>query len=342
VKLSELALEPGLLYLYVFGPGYGESIAIRLPPDSWLVVDSLRCQTIGEDWNPALELLTHHGARASAVALTHPHNDHARGLIQILDRRLPGAPVGRTDELALPDATWRQDSDAREVLDTASVAALLNRIDEIWGAEPASEWRLLEGETRQVGEASIEVLHPLPGERAPAGDLNRISSPMLVSWHECRLLLGADLPVVGWRAIAKRLSGPERLASSQALKVAHHGSKGAQHASATGNPPPNDRACVVTPFNRGRPLPSYADGHGIDNLLRTHRSVAVTSVLPAARGMRTPRAKMRPRQEHFGDLTLTMELKPPPPSQSWIAYAFDRDGKREGEWCGEAAGVVLA
>jgi len=32
------ALNPGYLYVFVFGPGFGEAIAVRVPPDRWLVM----------------------------------------------------------------------------------------------------------------------------------------------------------------------------------------------------------------------------------------------------------------------------------------------------------------
>jgi Metallo-beta-lactamase superfamily len=341
VRLTDLALQPDLLYLFVFGPGFGESIVTRIPPDEWFVVDSLRRQTRNEDSNPSLELLAAHDATISAIALTHPHSDHARGMVQLLERRRTDGPVGCMDAFSTPDTRWRQDPDASRVLDTASTGALLNRIDHIWSTEPASKWLLVEGEVRTLAGARIEVLHPRHDDPMPR-DLNRISSPMLITWNSCRLLLGADLPVVGWRSIAKRMTNAGELAGSHALKVAHHGSKGAQHATAIGSPPPKDRLCVTTPFNRRHHLPSYADGHGIAELLRTHVSVGVTAVPAHGRGSPTPRVRMQPAREHFGGLTLTREVRSATPSNAWIAAAFDTDGGCAGVWYGDAAGEVVA
>jgi len=342
VQLTDLALLPDLLYLFVFGPGFGESIVLRVPPDEWIVVDSLRHQTKLEDANPALQLLTAHDATVAAIALTHRHRDHAHGLYQLLDRRRQGSPVGRTDVFATPDEGWRGSQDASFVLDTGTVASLLNRIDHIWINDPPSKWMLVEGATRTVGEATIEVLSPPANSQPRKGDLNRLSSAMLVRWHECQILLGADLSVPGWRAVAKGVPPATGFATSQALKVAHHGSKSAQHATAIGVPPPRDRACVATPFNRGRQLPSYADDHGVDLLLRTHLAVGVTAAPAHARGAATPRRKMQPQREQFGALTLTHELTKAVPSEAWIASAFDSAGARVGTWYGDAAGSVVA
>ena len=273
MQLTDLALLPDLLYLFVFGPGFGESIVVRVPPDEWIVVDSLRHQTKLQDANPALQLLTAHDAAPAAMALTHPHHDHVHGFDQLLDIRRPGGPVGRTDEFSTLNGDWRRSQDASLVLDLGTMASVLNRIDHIWHTEQSSRWLLVEGATRTVGEATIEVLSPPANSQPRKGNLNRLSSAMLVRWHECQILLGADLPVPGWRAVAKGVSPATGFATSQALKVAHHGSKGAQHATAIGVPPPRDRACVATPFNRGRQLPSYADDRGVDLLLRTHLAV---------------------------------------------------------------------
>lgn len=342
MQLTDLALLPDLLYLFVFGPGFGESIVVRVPPDEWLVVDSLRHQTRLQDINPALRLLAAHDAAPAAVALTHPHHDHVHGFDQLLDIRRPGGPVGRTDVFSAPEEDWRRGQDASLMLDTGTTASVLNRIDHIWRTDPPSKWLLAQGATRTLGDATIEVLSPPADSQPRRGDLNRLSSAMLVRWDECRILLGADLPVPGWRAVAKGVSPATGLATSQALKVAHHGSKGAQHATAIGVPPPRDRACVATPFNRGRQLPNYADDHGVDLLLRTHLAVGVTAAPAHARGTSIPRRKMQPQREQFGALTLTHEPAKAAPSEAWIASAFDRVGERMGTWYGDAAGSVVA
>src|SRR4051794_3110822 len=102
MRPESVPLAPELLYVFVFGPGFGESIALRLPPDQWLIVDSLRRQTRADDLNPALGLLQAHQAFAAGLALTHPHDDHGRGFLQLLDRRSPESPIGCVDPDAIP------------------------------------------------------------------------------------------------------------------------------------------------------------------------------------------------------------------------------------------------
>jgi hypothetical protein len=341
VKPEELGLDPELLYTFVFGPGFGESIVVRVPPDQWLVVDSLRRQTRSEDVNPAVGLLTKHKARASAVALTHPHEDHGQGLLHILERRLPNTPVGCLDPtMRIPRRN--SEPDATRVLDQASLAAGLKRIQRIWATEPGSKWELLANSSCRMGAATVEVLHPASPPQTQPRDLNRISSPMLISWNRCRILLGADLPRPGWSAVGRSRAAAHELAGAHVLRASHHGAKGAQHPVAIGGGPPRDRPCIVTPFNRGRGLPSYADTHGIDQLLTTHTKVGVTAVPPHARQTTTRRSAMAPTLEAFGaDLTLSYEDAPVAVTSAWIATAHDVDGTCQGQWSGDSTGTVV-
>jgi hypothetical protein len=341
LRAEEVGLEPELLYTFVFGPGFGESIVVRVPPDRWVVVDSLRRQTRSEDVNPAVGLLTSHKARASAVALTHPHEDHGQGLLHILERRIPNTPVGCLDPtMRIPRRS--REPDAARVLDQSSLLAGLKRIQRIWATEPGSRWELLASSSCRVGAATIEVLHPAIKPQTRPRDLNRISSPMLISWKQCRILLGADLPRPGWNAVGRSRPNADELSGAHALKASHHGAKGAQHPIAIGGEPPSGRPCIVTPFNRGRKLPSYANTHGIDQLLAAHTEVGVTAVPAHARQTTTRRSSMAPALEAFGaDLILNYEDAPVAVTSAWIATAHDRDGTCQGRWSGDSAGTVV-
>ena len=64
-------LDPGLLWLYVFGPGYGESTVLRVPGGEGghrVVVDG--CVAGGHTL--PRQLLHRREARWSCVVLTHP------------------------------------------------------------------------------------------------------------------------------------------------------------------------------------------------------------------------------------------------------------------------------
>src|SRR4051794_23800400 len=82
------------LVLIVMGPGLGESVLVRWPPDDWLVVDSFRRMTRDTERHPALAVLELFEASPSAVALTHPHQDHSSGFASLVARRRAGGRVG--------------------------------------------------------------------------------------------------------------------------------------------------------------------------------------------------------------------------------------------------------
>jgi len=74
------ALVPNRLYLFVIGPGFGESIVIRVPPRHWIVIDS--CKP-GER-AAALEILGRFDGECTCAVLTHRHQDHYPGFSQVL------------------------------------------------------------------------------------------------------------------------------------------------------------------------------------------------------------------------------------------------------------------
>ena len=346
MKLEDLALDPELLWLVVFGPGFGESIVLAVPGGagsgrpSWIAVDSLRQQRDPEDVIPAFELLRAHKAKLSAAVLSHPHADHVGGFARLLDLREPGSPLGCLAKYVDAGSDWQLDDDAGAVLSRGAADVALNRIDDVWRREPESRWDLLAGERRSVEDAELEILHPSRLPRARPRDLNKVSSPIQVSWKECRILLGADLLQAGWRAIGRAYAATG-LDEAGALKAAHHGSAGAQHPLAIGEPPPTDRLCVVTPFNRGRPLPDYSEGEGVERLLRSHELVGVTA-LPAGSGdAPVSRAALTPRRGSFGELRLSHEPASRSPREAWLAVAFDADGAEVHRLRGDAAGWVV-
>lgn len=342
MRLENLELEPGLLWLALFGPGFGESILVVVPDGHWIAIDSLRQLDSSTDVNPALQLLESHEAELSLAALTHPHLDHVVGFADLLDRRIPKTPVGCVDAHFHSEKTWRTDKDASKVRDRSAANSALNRIDEIWRSEPASKWSLRAGDRKRVGELQLEVLHPkaIPARRPR--DLNALSTPILMRWHDCRFLLGADLPNSGWKKVEKLYEIHTEFTDAHLLKASHHASDAAQHHLAIGSPPPKDRVCVATPFNRGTRLPSYADEGGIDQLLKTHRQVVLTNAPEIARGTEVARANLKPRKAGFGPMQLDFEPKPASARQAWVAIGFERDGTEVKRYVGDAAGTIVA
>jgi len=347
-----LDLDPDLLHVIAFGPGFGESVLVRVPPGEWLVVDSLRQRAGTDEQVPAATILDRYQATAAAVVLTHPHLDHSDGIPQILDRRKPQSPVGCLAAHFEPPEKWRGSPDSEQELAGSATEAALQRIFDIWEREPESKWDLTTNETRAVGEGQVQVVHPPAGrglKLARGSDPNRASSPLLIEWEHASLLLGADLPSVEWKRVPKAFRSHGALSSTSALKIAHHGSKKAQYELAIGRPPPTSRACVCTPWTKGARLlrlPRFEDGEGVDILLQALESILLTSMptpyeMSNGQTLTRSAAERSRQQRRIGD-ELIMDVEPPPPpvADAWVHLAVGPDGNVLERSLGPAA-IVL-
>src|SRR4051794_17390938 len=118
MPIAELGarLAGNRLHVIVFGPGYGESIAVHVPDGGWLVCDSLSGTGQSSGFVPAVELLGQRDESAAMLLLTHPHDDHVAGFDRLVSRFATG-PVGVV-ALHLARADFTEDDHATSVLAT--------------------------------------------------------------------------------------------------------------------------------------------------------------------------------------------------------------------------------
>jgi hypothetical protein len=350
MKLTDIApLADDELTLLLMGPGFGESLLVCWPPGEWFVVDSFRRTKKGVEHHPMIDVLSHFDARLSAVALTHPHQDHTGGFASLVSRRRPGARVGW---LAAPEKdVWWATPNAQSAHRQGATEHAIAAVETVWEDDPASRWELHAGAPPlALHDATIEVLSP-PATvvetvtAAARPDLNRISSAMLLTWGDCRLLLGADLTNPGWQALELEL-GPLHFADTSAIKVAHHGSEEAQHPVALGAPPARDRLSIVSPYTRGKKVPDFQNGQDIDLLLQVTTRVYLTThhgPLPAGAGIAdTPRANISNPQRRIGRHAISLSVPAPPLEDCWVAAQFGRDGALRRVHRGVASMSVVA
>ena len=266
VPLPEL--PPDHLIVLVFGPGKGELVLVRAPPDGWMVVDGCGAGKI----DYALATLQHYGALPRIVLLTHPHDDHSHGMASVLQA---ATPRDRPDTwprigMVLPHGndvtTAPMDFIARAT--RHAIAAVESR----WRASPACRWDVRLGEQEPLGDATIRVLSPREHVRAEqlalwtrrqSFDKNVLSTALLVTWQTRRLLLGSDLveqPGGGW---AHCIEIEPTIAEHDLLKVPHHGSDEALHddvlrTGSRGAAPLR----IFTPYSPSR-LPRFSPGEGV-------------------------------------------------------------------------------
>jgi len=334
--VRSLQLRADLLYVIVLGPGFGESILVRVPPASWLVVDSFRRQA--DAAVPTLQWLAHFNVQEAAVAVTHPHLDHVEGLPEVL-RQVRSGPLGCSARVV---ADLVPPADAEAIYREGAKRAALMAVRDRWEAEPARKWELVAGSTQSIGDAQLTVLYPTEDAlERPHASPNRLASPFWIEWHSFRALLGSDLDHAGWVEIAP---GSPALRSHHVYKVAHHGSKSNQHHEVvTGNPP---RAWAVTPWMRGgHVLPRLEDDEGIDRLLEDNSEGAVTCLpLDARRRQAVWRTRAQALAELRGeDILGSFAREDPTPAEQeggWMALGFDRDGLLQHRQEGPSAVVI--
>lgn len=185
--------------------GQGDAMAVRVGPRSAVVVDA------GPEPAPLRDCLSDLGVReVPLVVLTHFHADHVDGLAGVTE----SLPVGEV--LVSP------------VADPAEGAA---QVAEVAGAAGVPVTPATYAEARRVGEASLQVVWPLPtvagggavtaerdGEGSAANDASVV---LIVETGGLRLLLTGDVEPPAQAALARILPG----LTVDVLKVPHHGSR---------------------------------------------------------------------------------------------------------------------
>lgn len=307
------APKPGVLTLYVFGPGFGESQVVALPDGKWMVIDS--CVLDGV--NLPLELLRHLDISAiDLLAVTHADLDHHQGLTELLANmkvrhlwRYPGFQTAR-ELLILLEKT---ESDPRFTKLLRAHEAMLPLIKSARGDEAAYGHRwwpkgasyqvtcLAPCSTEKVYEftAMAELIKRLQRgssltteeKRHLMGRANRLSLALIIWWNDIGILLGGDIESEaaedrGWKGILANLREDEDMEDRglrlirglRLVKASHHGSKGAFCEEAwtehsAGGPV---EFVIVTRFNRGENPPPHPSG--LDPLRRFATKLALTSM----------------------------------------------------------------
>lgn len=261
-------LESDRLYVFVFGPGQGESTVLWIPPGVWVVIDSCK---VGRQ-AAALHVLAKYTGTFGCLMLTHCHHDHYDQMPAVMS-------FGDWDMLACNDLAIEHD-DSPEASKRGDLEESLSRFRARHTHHPMKFWWTWRSSVREIGDATLTVLHPdevfsrsKPNRRQ--NQLNEISSAILVQWKGVTLLLGADTPNPYWQEIASAFSGQFSLAEHTFAKIPHHGSGGSLAKTfLVGSP---DRIWVTTPYNSGRrKLPSFDDGEGIDQMLQCKPEIYLT------------------------------------------------------------------
>lgn len=280
-KLSKI--EDDAVNVIVFGPGFGESIALYVPHLGWGVIDSCTYKKSNISLNPALEFLkTQNVSSLAFIVLTHPHRDHFQGLSQIIDHFL-----GRIKRICYYSGEgmreYRLFLAKKHLLREPGLVELASIFKKFEQAKKAGAHILKISEKTEIlrraryGSNEVEIIALSPSAESitryiqrlhkaipredgdPTGELadadhNLLSSAIFCRVGDACLMLGSDLENgktenMGWRGV---MLNPDSLdLASQFVKVPHHGSENAFYEPVWGvfsiNTAP---VSVITPFER--------------------------------------------------------------------------------------------
>ncbi len=199
VWTANASLSDGRLRVSLLDVGQGEAIFIQAPGGRQVLVDGGQdprelMRALGERmpfWDRSLDL----------VALTHPHEDHLAGLVEVIRRY-------RVD--VVMDSAYSQES---QVAAAWRAAVEREGASTIW----ASQGQVV---TLDAG-ITLEVLNPpQPLMIGTPSDVNNNSTVLRLSYGQVSFLLAGDLELEGELSLLDQ--GVD--VRSTVLKVAHHGS----------------------------------------------------------------------------------------------------------------------
>jgi hypothetical protein len=307
--------RPDQIEICVFGPNYGECIVTHLGNGNWVVVDS--CGHAGGTEPVALAYLRALGidpaTAIKAIVATHWHDDHCKGLSQILTEA-PAAPVWIASALtrleflqfaarmgknktAIAGNKLSEFSGTITEIRRRHVAGLMtfglaSARTSIYRLSPALSGHGFPCEILALSPSHGDVLNfmdritaDMPRSRqtkraVPAPQPTHVSVVTLISVGPVSVLLGADLenvgaPTAGWRAIINSHAQSPLSPKGTVFKIPHHGSENGYNADVWHQLLDADPLAVLTPWRKGRGrLPTH---EGIAAILAHTPSAFITA-----------------------------------------------------------------
>jgi hypothetical protein len=327
-------LDPERLTVLVFGPGRGELVLVCAPPGAWMVIDGCEAGEV----RYGQSVLTHYGARPSLIALTHPHDDHSMGLLEVIDAATPydDKPSWPRIGMVLPPVIGA--AGVRVAAEMAYIGGVTERVigavEARWHDHPPCRWDMNRGDALALGNARVRVLSPEPARRARELERwrnrrhfqkNPLSTALEVTWLGRRVVLGSDLverPGGGWsHSLAFEPSTPDH----ELLKIAHHGSVEAQHAPVLmpGARVPGPLR-VIAPYSPSG-LPSFSPGGGIDRIVQ-HGGTTYVTGLPRHHAEQSGQVEQRQLAALRAHETLAFAAATPGFPDCYVAVSFPPGG----------------
>jgi beta-lactamase superfamily II metal-dependent hydrolase len=283
------APKSGELEVALFGPGYGESIAVHLGEGNWMLVDSCLDPATRE---PAAETyLNQIGVDPSAVRVivaSHWHDDHVRGLARLVQvysaAELHISSVFADSEALAFLATFNGNAAPKLTRGTGELFRAVSLSKNTYHVHqrssildislPSMSCRVVAAALSPVQAAFAEFIARManyiprtdknlpighaPGELRP----NMEAVVLHIDWADDAVLLGSDLEehsTYGWTAVLSDAWSSGRRPAA-VYKVAHHGSDSAHTQALWTSLLQQHPIACMTPFNNGNQhLPTEQD-----------------------------------------------------------------------------------
>ena len=268
----------------LFGPGYGEAIAVHLGEGVWMMVDScIDPDSKAPASGTYLEQIGVDASQVRAIVASHWHDDHVRGISQ-LAAKYPMADfvfstVLNSKEAAAFSAAYSGASSAGLARGSKELFSVVQARATVFPAHYKSI--VLQASLNGL-PVIVTALSPLPAafaqslarmaqymarkdeaiNHAPEFGPNMEAVVLHIDTGDDAVLLGADLEedqTCGWSAVVSdRWSGARRPATT--YKVAHHGSYTGDCPQVWATLLKSDPVACLTPFTLGDlRLPTDAD-----------------------------------------------------------------------------------
>jgi hypothetical protein len=294
-KVTDIPPGASQLEISVFGPGTGECVLVHIGDGDWIVVDSCidrrTRRPVALDYLNSLRVDV--ASRVKLVVATHWHDDHIRGLSDVLlaaesARFVNSAAydfqqllrlVALGNRMASPASATREYDRIAELLDHRRHAGLKH---EAVGPIPALANKKILALTQGDRSVAAEIIALSPsdaayylakeelgaalsavqgGRRPVTQGPNQLSIVLWLKVGALDVLLGADMehvsePTRGWLAITRSNERPAGRADF--FKVPHHGSHNADCSECWTKLLSPDPIAILTPYAPSR-LPTQTD-----------------------------------------------------------------------------------
>ncbi len=199
VAVAQIISESRELTVRVLDVGQGDAIFIRTPYHQSILIDGGPDDRTQRQISRLLPLFDR---TIDLMILTHPHADHVRGLVPILDRF----------DIRQVYISGRSNASGEYDAFESAVGARAIRQESIWKGK-----RIVFG-----ADLSLDILAPLRDEREVTDDdLNNSSVVGMLTFGSHRILLMGD----AGEPVERELMRRDLLRDVDVLKVGHHGSK---------------------------------------------------------------------------------------------------------------------